>query len=57
MGYKLTILRESKSGIEGKAVTEIHVDLIQEAIEEINRVLGHQIGYGKILLIQILKED
>ena len=57
MGYKLLILRESSSKIEGKPVLEMHVDLIDEALAEIERAVGHQIGYGKILLIQILRED
>jgi len=57
MGYRVLILRESNSKIEGKPVLEIHVDLIDEALVEIERVAGHQIGYGKILLIQILRED
>jgi len=57
MGYKVLILRESNSKIEGKSVLEMHVDLIDDALFEIERVVGHQIGYGKILLIQILRED
>jgi len=58
MGYRLKIITESPKGwIEGKREIDQEFDLIEEALTELNNILGHQIKYGKIILIHIEKED
>jgi len=57
LGYRLKIVTNHPKGwIEGERTIDKEFDLINEAIEEINRIVGHQIKYGDIILINLEKE-
>lgn len=58
MGYRLKIVTKHPKGwIEGEVAINQEFDLIDQALEELDRVLGYQIKYADIVLIHLEKED
>ena len=58
MGYRLKIITKHPKGwIEGEKTIDKEFDLISDTIDELNRILGHEIKYGDITLIHIEKEE
>jgi len=57
MTYRLKIVVEHPKGwIEGETLVDKEFDLITDAVTELNLVLGHQIGFKKILLVHLEKQ-
>ena len=50
------VTKHPKGWIEGEKTIDKEFDLINDAVDELNRILGHEIKYGDITVIHIEKE-